>query len=95
MQPSYTPEQIEQIRRSNNKKLLWGIVCLVGPTMLLILGVQGYAIANFMFGGLSGDDSAARPFVNILLFLIGIVSILTWLPGIIGGIILLAKRQHI
>ena len=95
MQPNYTAEQIEQIRRSNKKKLLWGLVCLLGPTLLLIVGILGYAIGNFIFGGLSSGEGAARPFINILLFLIGTVSVLTWLPGIIGGIILLAKRQHL
>lgn len=110
MQPSvqpaptiYTPEQVEAIRRSNKKKLIWGLVCLIAPTALLIIGIIGYAILNFVAGSdsssasgeLYGSSSPLKTVMNVVLFLIGATAILTWLPGIIGGIVLLATRKKI
>ncbi len=99
MQPNYTPEQTEEIRRSNKIKLIWSLVCLLGPTLLLIIAILGFAIGSFIYGSITGDDGSSYggtpPFVNILLFLIGAVSILTWLPGIIVGIVLLVQRKKL
>jgi hypothetical protein len=110
MQPSaqpaptiYTPEQVEGIRRSNKKKLIWGLVCLIAPTALLIITIIGYAIINFVTGSFSSsnqDSTFAQPSTvhtigNVIIFIIGAISTLTWLPGIIGGIILLATRKKV
>ena len=110
MQPSvqpaptiYTPEQVEAIRRSNKKKLIWGLVCLIAPTALLIITIIGYAIINFVTGSFSSSNqestfaqpSTAHTIGNVIIFIIGAISTLTWLPGIIGGIILLATRKKV
>ncbi len=101
-QPTYTPEQVEQIRRTNKKKLMWGIICLVGPIGLLVVTILGYAIINFISGAAApdstggfGEVSPAKTIGNVVLFLTGAVSVLTMLPGIIGGIILIATRKKI
>lgn len=83
----FTPEQIEAIRRKNKQKLVWGLVCLLGPTLLLIASILVFAIVHAITGGTGGAA------VNILLWLIGVVATLTWLPGIVVGIILLATRR--
>lgn len=89
----FTPEQIEVIRRKNKQKLVWGLVCLLGPTALLIATILLYAIVNLMVSGIS--DGTGSPAINVLLFLVGTITIVTWLPGIIIGIILLATRQKV
>ena len=47
--------------------------------------------------GFDSASGASSPnaIVNILLFLIGGLAVLTWLPGIIVGIILLATRKSV
>ena len=96
-----TPEQAAAVQRSNKKKLLWGLVCLIGPTALIVIAILGYAIANFVAGSVAPtaegellpQPSAGSTIVNVFLFLVGAVFALTWLPGIIIGTVLLAKRQ--
>lgn len=106
--------------RTNRRKLVWGLVCLIGPTALIIVALLGYAVANFVFSTGAGpsisdcptvdgivqgancmpedtlfneEPSPIKTILNIVLFLVGVISILTWLPGIIVGIILLATRK--
>ena len=96
-QISYTPEQQAAIRRSNKLKLTWGLICLIAPTALIIFSIIIYAIFNFVFSSLDSASGASSPnaIVNILLFLVGGLAVLTWLPGIIVGIILLATRKSV
>lgn len=98
----YTPEQIEQIRRSNKKKLMWGLVCLIGPTALITVSIVIYAIVGFVAStststtnSLSNEPSVAHVIMNLLMFIVGGIAILTWLPGIVVGIILLANRKQV
>ena len=103
-QYSQAPASTQQILKANKLETIWGIVCLVGPTALLVVTILGYAILNFAFGaswGYAHGDSSLFPeptplhsFVNILLFLVGVVSVLTWVPGIVVGIILLSTRRR-
>jgi hypothetical protein len=89
--------------RTNKLKLRWGLVCLIGPTALGILALLLYAIINFIIGTTSHNvtDSVStvsvtpigQLVVNIILFMIGLLSVFTFLPGIIVGIVLLATRK--
>ena len=94
---SYTPEQQAAIRRSNKLKLTWGLICLIAPTALIIFSIIIYAIFNFVFSSFDSASgaSSSNAIVNILLFLVGGLAVLTWLPGIIVGIILLATRKSV
>lgn len=97
MQPHTAPQQSpEQLRRSNKRKLVWGVICIVGPTALLVIGLILYAVVNFVFASsMESDTSPLKTFINILLFLIGTASVATMLPGLVVGIILLATRKRI
>ena len=79
--------------RTNRLKLVWGLISLIGPTALIIIALLGYAVANFAFASFE-QPSQAKTILNIVMFLVGAVSVLTWLPGIIVGIILLATRKQ-
>lgn len=101
--PQSTPavQSAEAIRKSNKRKLIWALICLIGPTALIVISLIAYALVNFLTMstvGVSdegfGVTSPFHTIVNVLLFLAGAVAVATWLPGIIGGIILLATRNR-
>ncbi len=94
--------QVTALKRTNHLKLVWGLVCLIAPTALLILTIIIYAISNFVTSTTStpvssddlfGSTGPGHTIVNVLLFLMGALVTVTWLPGIIVGIILLATRK--
>ncbi|AHB42403.1 hypothetical protein RAAC3_TM7C00001G0557 [Candidatus Saccharibacteria bacterium RAAC3_TM7_1] len=115
--PSVSASSSSNVTRSNKRKLTWGLVCLIGPTALLIAALLFYAIANFTFASMtpppdpSGvactndplagvcapvsdyEPPVLRTIMNVILFLIGAVATIAWLPGIILGIVLLATRR--
>lgn len=84
---------IAAVEKSNRTKLIWGLVCLLGPTALFFASIIIYTVMAIFTAG--GGTSAASTIANVIGFLIGAVVVLTWLPGIIVGIILLATRQKI
>lgn len=81
-------------------QLIWGIICLAVPSALWIIVITLAAVSNFAFssiptnGALFHQPSVAQVVINIFVFLLGAVAFLTWLPGIIVGIILLATRSQ-
>ena len=92
---SYSPEHIAAIRKSNQTKLIWGLICLIAPTALLIVSILLYAVFNFVSGGYNSSGGMVTTIINIIMFLAGAISVLTWLPGIVAGIVLLATRQKV
>jgi hypothetical protein len=81
------------------KGALW---LLIAPTVLIIVAFLLFAVINFVFNPttqLPADGEAFAPtpigitIVNILLFVMGSVSVLTWLPALIIGIVLLATTK--
>ncbi len=99
-----SPSQLDQIRRSNKNKLRWGLICLIGPSVLLVVSITAYAVINFMVNtntpapagdSLSADSNPIAVMTNVVLFIVGSITVLTWLPGIIIGIILLASRKPV
>ncbi|MBC7512116.1 hypothetical protein H7142_00430 [Candidatus Saccharibacteria bacterium] len=119
-----TPETSETVKKANKRKLIWGLICLIGPTALIVISLLLYAVINFIIATSApevaecppaGVDSIAmgacasegkdqalfeKPspvstISNVVLFLVGAISVLTWLPGIIVGIILLATRKPV
>lgn len=87
--------------RTNKRKLIWGIVLIVGPTALILLSIIIYAVMNFVLGAVDTGDAASmsaeggafKTAVNVILYLVGAISVLAWLPGLVIGIILIATRK--
>ncbi|MEO6110157.1 MAG: hypothetical protein ABIP50_04060 [Candidatus Saccharimonadales bacterium] len=84
---------------TRTKGALW---LLIAPTGLLIITFIFFAIINWVFNPTmwpTPDTEAFAPtpigitIANILLFVTGAVSVMTWLPGIIIGIVLLATKK--
>lgn len=99
--PPLTAAPTPQLDAHKRRKLLvWGLICLIVPSAALIVAVLTAAIANLVFGNgtVPGSDPSApvnpaQLVVNVLVFFVGITALLTWLPGVILGIILLVKRR--
>ena len=82
------------------KTALW---LMIGPTALLIATFLAYAVVNLMFASavttatnettLFAEQSPIQSIINVLLFLVGAIGSLTWLPGLITGIVLLATPK--
>ena len=100
-------QDIVSIQKANKLKTTWGIICLVAPTALVIVSILAYAILNFIAGSQESAQVASDSLFaettpsplhtigNVLLFLVGAIAVMTWLPGIIIGIILLATRTRV
>lgn len=91
-----TPQQPTPATAKKSQRTLWAIICLAGPTALLVLTFIAFAIINWVFAATTGsyDDGATmtRVILNIVLWFVGAIASISWLPGIIVGIILLATK---
>jgi len=83
---------------SRTKLALW---LMIGPTALFAIALTLLALTNLIFNPTfwptpDTEDFAATPIgitiVNVLLFTVGAIAALAWLPGIITGAVLLAKK---
>ena len=87
-------------QRMNKRKLIWGIVCLAAPTTLIILTLIMFAVVNFIMsanaptsGSGFGTPSPVATIINIILYGIGGLGVITLVPGFVIGIILLVTRK--
>jgi hypothetical protein len=103
--PAYQPpiEQPAAVTTvSNKKRKILGLWLLIGPTALIVSSIILFAIVNFITSSMAPAPTDSELFaprsplesvMNIIMFLVGAISILTWLPGIIIGIILLTTQK--
>ena len=96
IQPT-TPTSTKMTGRT--KAALW---LMIAPTALFVATFILYAIVNFITAAVAPEPASGQLFsqgggvnvvVNVLLFLAGVVSFLTWLPGLVIGIVLLATKK--
>lgn len=85
-----------------DKRTVGALWLLIGPTVLIIFSVFGFAIVNWIFNPTMWPTADTAPFaptpigislINILLFFSGLAGVLTWLPGLVIGIVLLATKK--
>lgn len=106
--PQFTPAQPAPVQTGapaparRDSKLVWGLVCLIGPTALIVISILLYALVSFVTASTASPQASGELFnqppvgvtiANVVLFIIGALSVITWLPGVIVGIILLATRK--
>ena len=93
MEPTTLPIEPTQPARHTmtvrTKAALW---LMIGPTALFIVTFMLFAMTNWVVSSFA-PVSIATTIINILLFIAGSVSMLTWLPGLIVGIVLLATAK--
>ncbi|HEU0266526.1 MAG TPA: hypothetical protein VFQ70_02790 [Candidatus Saccharimonadaceae bacterium] len=97
--------QVARVAHTNKLKLIWGLICLIAPTVLIVIAIVAYAITNFVAGSattptpaegdLFAQPSTGQAAGNVILYIAGAISVLTWLPGIVVGIVLLATRKRV
>ena len=84
---------------TRTKVALW---LMIGPTALFIVSLIIYAILNAIPAQTPSPETTTNLFAeasplqtagSIILFISGAVTILTWLPGMIIGIVLLATKK--
>ncbi|MES2630883.1 MAG: hypothetical protein V4611_02920 [Patescibacteria group bacterium] len=92
----------KQKMSKRTKIALW---CLIGPTALYIVVFALFAIINLVLAGtvpastggnsenLFGETSIFASILNIILFVAGLIAFVTWLPGIIFGIVILTTKK--
>lgn len=76
-------------------KKSWGIVCLIGPFLLFVLMLIGYAVAAFLLTA-SGDpvnDPSTGDKVRAVFGLITLVDAIIIVPCFITGLVLLLKKK--
>jgi hypothetical protein len=106
-QPTPEPQQLTQPpaeaaqHKRTSRRTIAALWCLIGPTALLIVTFILYAVINYIGtstsanGSLSSGSSIFNTISNIVIFLIGALAFITWLPGVIVGIILLANKKSV
>ncbi|MFY9228450.1 MAG: hypothetical protein WAO28_03975 [Candidatus Microsaccharimonas sp.] len=81
------------------KGALW---LLIAPTALIVLTFILYAIVNLIAstatpppteGQLFTETPAGMVIINVILFIVGTLATVAWLPGLIVGIVLLASPK--
>lgn len=84
--------------RTRTKLALW---LLISPTALIIAVIFAFAIMNMVFNPTMWPTPDTEMFAptpigitiaNVVLFIAGAAAIISWLPGIITGIVLLTTK---
>lgn len=91
MEQTQTPDNTADQKRTNKLKLVWGLIGLIGPTALVIVSLLAYAGLNLLLG----TSSPISTVINIALYIVGVIAILSWLPAVVIGIVLLATRKKV
>jgi small-conductance mechanosensitive channel len=102
--PAYQPpvNQTAATAPAKNTRKILALWLLIGPTALIVSSIILYAVVNLITasltpapadGALISQTPVLQSIINIILFLVGVVSVIAWLPGIIAGIILFATQK--
>lgn len=96
------PTQITTVEKSSmtvKTSLRLPIWLMVAPTVGIFLSTIIYAVVNFIMVASSLDQANTTniftAIVNILLYLVGTLSVLAFVPCMVIGIVILSKRLSI
>lgn len=93
MQPQYP-----QTPNKGHRKLI-AILLLTVPTVLILLAFALTLLTSMAVtptptnSDLFGDQNTAQAGSNVVSFIFMMIGFITWLPGLIAGIILLATKK--
>lgn len=97
------PVDLDADRHKNQQRLLWGVVCIVGPGLLFVAVIFIYSLLNLATVSntpvsptetdLFTQASPGRTAANLILYLVGTLTAIAFIPGAIIGVILLSKRR--
>ena len=91
--------------QKKGKKL--ALFLILGPSLGMVGAILLYAIINFIISSFSGgdvsgaqssdlygDNNIFKTIANVLLFLLGAISVASFFPCLVVGIILLSRRNR-
>lgn len=84
-------QPVAQPHKKMTKRIIWGLVLLIAPSALGILTLLMSFVVNYY---IDLDDDTADSIVQIVFMLLNIIVSITWLPGVVVGIILLATKPN-
>ncbi len=90
-----TSINIDQVKKINRRKTIWGIVCLLLPFGLGLLAGILWGIGMLYSSSrteISGQDPIGMTLFIAVFCLVGI-AIFIFIPALIAGIVLLSTRQ--
>lgn len=79
-----------------------GLWLLIAPTATIILSFVAFAVVNWIASTTTPAPAGDTLFnetpmwstiVNVILYIVGVVGVISWLPGLIVGIVLLATKK--
>lgn len=82
-------QPVTQPHKKMTNRTLWGLILLIAPSTLGILTLLMSFVVNYY---IDLDDDTANSIVQIVFMLLNIIVSITWLPGVVVGIILLATK---
>ncbi len=97
-----TPQPVRPYRKNVSTRTKVALSLLLGPTVLIAVSFALFALLNLVFNPTfwptpDTANFAATPvfitILNVILFTIGSIGIVSWLPGIIIGAVLLATKK--
>jgi hypothetical protein len=84
------------VKITRTKVALW---LIIAPTALLATTFILYALVNLLAQPIGSTDTLfTQPanwqvIANVILYVAGVISVVTWLPGLIVGIVLLVTKK--
>lgn len=82
-------QPVAQPHKKMTKRTIWGLVLLIAPSAFGILTLIMSFVVNYY---IDLDDDTANSIVQIVFTLLNLIVSITWLPGVVIGIILLATK---
>ncbi|MFZ1250756.1 MAG: hypothetical protein WAR37_04900 [Candidatus Microsaccharimonas sp.] len=93
--------QAEPAKKKIPSRTKKALILILAPTLMIIISFICFALINLVFNQTFWMKPDGEPvaetllfvtILNIIFFTIGVVGIISWLPGIVIGGILLAKK---
>lgn len=92
--------------KKTKQNLRLPIFLIIGPALGIIASIILYAVINFIMasvtpdsvdssGSLFGNSSVFQTLSNSILFLLGSISVLAFLPCLIFGVVILNNRRNL
>jgi Na+/proline symporter len=94
--PPYVQSMAPESRKKTKKRL--ALILIIAPTVFFVLAILIGTLSNLLFDVPIGDDGTAQvsisqTILNIITYVLFLITFITWLPGLIIGIILLTKQS--
>lgn len=84
-------QPVTQPHKKMTQRTMWGLILLIAPSALGILALIMSFVTNYY---IDSSDNTTESIMRIVFMIINIIVSITWLPGVVVGIILLATKPN-